>query len=147
MKIAIGNDHRAVDLKFKIMRFLEKEGHEVINVGSDEKDFSNFPAFAFKVGEMVSNKEIDLGILICGTGTGMSLACNKVKGAYCAKISDKREAFFAKSHNDANVISFSAFTSFSKIKKYIKIFMETEVSSVPRYHERIQMIKEYENGN
>lgn len=147
MKIAIGNDHRAVELKFKIINYLKKQGHEVINVGSDEKEFSDFPIYAFEVGKKAANNEIDFGILICGTGAGMALACNKVKGAYCVRLSNKNEAYYAKHHNNANVVSFSSSQSLFNIKKMLKTYINAEFSTVDKYQKRIDMIKEYENGN
>lgn len=147
MKIGIGNDHRGVLIKKKLITFLEKKGIEVVDMGTNETNRSDFPIYAISVGEAVAKKEIDLGVLICGTGIGMNIACNKVDGAYCAKVDNKREAFFAKSHNNANVISFSSYMKVSKIKKLINEFLKASVSDVPRYEKRIDIIKEYENGN
>lgn len=147
MKIAIANDHRGVLLKKKIIKHLVKKNIEVVDLGTNSLDFSDFPIYAFKVGESVVKKEVDLGILLCGTGIGMNIACNKVKGTFCAKVDNMKEAFFAKSHNDANVLSFSSYMSARKINKLIDKFLNTEVSNVPRYKKRIDMIKEYENGN
>lgn len=147
MKIGIGNDHRGVLIKKKLIPFLEKKGIEVIDMGSNDVDSSDFPLYAFQVGEAIAKKEVDLGILICGTGIGMNIACNKVKGVYCAKIDTKKEAFFAKSHNNANAISLSSYLSVRKMKKLINIYLESSLSEVPRYKKRIDMIVEYENGN
>ena len=80
MKIAIGNDHVAVALKKCIMAFLEEKGIEVINVGTDSEERFNYPISGYKVGKMVASGEVDYGILICGTGVGISLAANKIKG-------------------------------------------------------------------
>lgn len=147
MKIGIGNDHRGVLIKKKLINFLEMKNIEVIDMGTNDINFSDFPVYAFQVGEAVAKKEIDFGILICGTGIGMNIACNKVKGAYCAKVDNKKEAFYAKNHNDANVISLSSYMSVSKMKKLINVFLKNSLSDVPRYKKRIEMIKEYENGN
>ena len=83
MKIAIGNDHVAVALKKCIMAFLEEKGIEVINVGTDSEERFNYPISGYKVGKMVASGEVDYGILICGTGVGISLAANKIKGDSC----------------------------------------------------------------
>ena len=80
MKIAIGNDHVAVALKRSIMTFLEEKGIEVVNVGTDSEERFNYPISGYKVGKMVASGEVDYGILICGTGVGISLSANKIKG-------------------------------------------------------------------
>ena len=80
MKIGIGNDHAATELKFAIVDYLKELGHEVVNFGTDTNDSCNYPEYGEKVARAVVAKEVDLGILICGTGVGISIAANKVKG-------------------------------------------------------------------
>ena len=79
MKIGIGNDHAATELKFAIVDYLKELGHEVVNFGTDTNDSCNYPEYGEKVARAVVAKEVDLGILICGTGVGISIAANKVK--------------------------------------------------------------------
>ena len=88
MKIAIGNDHAATELKFVIMDYLKELGHEVINFGTDGTDSCNYPEYGEKVGRAVVAGEADCGVLICGTGVGISIAANKVNGVRAAVCSD-----------------------------------------------------------
>ena len=106
MKIAIGNDHVAVQMKKEIMEYLQSKGHEVINVGTDSTERFNYPISGYKVGKMVANKEVDCGVLICGTGVGISLAANKVQGIRACVCSDPYTAKLSKQHNNTNIIAF-----------------------------------------
>ena len=82
MKLLIGNDHSAVEMKFAIKKYLEEMGHEVVNYGTDSTESCDYPEYGEKVGRAVAAGEVDCGVLICGTGVGISLAANKVKGYY-----------------------------------------------------------------
>lgn len=108
MKIAIGNDHVAVDMKWEIIKYLEEKGIEVINVGTDSTERFDYPISGYKVAKMVANKEVDLGVLICGTGVGISLAANKVKGIRACVCSDPYTAKLSRQHNNTNIIAFGA---------------------------------------
>lgn len=108
MKIAIGNDHAAAELKFIIMDYVKSLGHEVVNFGTDGNESCNYPEFGEKVGRAVVNGEADCGILICGTGVGISIAANKVNGVRAAVCSDCATARLVKEHNNANIIAFGA---------------------------------------
>ena len=104
MKIAIANDHNGVKLKNKLINYLRGLGHETVDYGSKENEKIDYPTLAFSVGNSVSSATEEMGILICGTGIGMSIACNKIKGIRCAKVSTASEALLARQHNNANVI-------------------------------------------
>ena len=106
MKIAIGNDHAAVELKNEIMEYVKSLGHEVTNFGTDTNDSVNYPEYGEKVGRAVASGEYDCGILICGTGVGISIAANKVNGVRAAVCSDVTTAHLVKEHNNANIIAF-----------------------------------------
>lgn len=108
MKIAIGNDHVAVEMKWEIKKYLEDKGIEVINVGTDSTERFDYPISGYKVAKMVANKEVDLGVLICGTGVGISLAANKVKGIRACVCSDPYTAKLSRQHNNTNIIAFGA---------------------------------------
>lgn len=108
MKIVIGNDHAAVDMKMEMKAYLESLGHEVINIGTDTKDSCNYPEYGEKAGRMVASGEADCGVLICGTGVGISIAANKVKGVRAAVCSEPVTARLVKQHNNANIIAFGA---------------------------------------
>ena len=108
MKLAIGNDHVAVEMKNEIKAYLEAKGIEVINVGTDSHASFNYPISGYKVGKMVASGEVDGGVLICGTGVGISLAANKVDGVRCCVCSEPYSAKMSKEHNNANIIAFGA---------------------------------------
>ena len=143
MKIAIGNDHHGVTLKKELVDDLKKQGYEVINYGSDSEEMVDYTKYAFLVGEAVRDHKVDFGILICGSGIGMSIACNKVKGVRCAKVNDKEEAFLARSHNNANVIDLSEKTT--DYKEIIDTFLTTDFSNEEKHHRRVEMIDNYDN--
>ena len=127
MKIAMGNDHTAIELKNIIKEFVESKGYEVIDLGTNSTESCDYPVYGEKVGRAVASGEADLGIAICGTGVGISLAANKVKGAYAALISDVYSAERARKSNNANVACFGAFTLGEKLMaKLVEIFLTSE---------------------
>ena len=143
MKIGIAADHHGVKAKEKLIRYLEKKGHSVINYGTNHETAVDYPLYAFKVGEGIAKKEIDYGILLCGSGIGMSIACNKVKGVRCAKVNTIREAMYSRLHNDANVVAMSASISSVKMKDMIDTFLKTEFSTEERHQRRVDQINKY----
>lgn len=145
MKIGITNDHRGLVLKQTLTNYLENKGYNIIDYGTDSDDSVDYPDYAFKLGKSLQTKDIDLGIAICGTGIGMDIALNKVKGIRCAKASNEEEAILARSHNDANVLALSAKISSDIAKDIVDKFINTNFSNDKRHIERIQKIKEYEN--
>ncbi len=108
MKLVIANDHAATDMKLEMKAYLEELGHEVIDVGTQEKTSCDYPVYGKKAAEMVASGEVEGGVLICGTGVGISIAANKVKGVRAAACSDPVTARLAKEHNHANIIAFGA---------------------------------------
>ena len=104
MKLVIANDHAAVDLKFAILEHLKERGIEVVNIGTDTKERYQYPLAGYRAAKMVANGEADGGVLICGTGIGISLAANKVKGIRAAVCSEPYSAKMAREHNNANMI-------------------------------------------
>lgn len=108
MIIGIGNDHVAVQMKYDIMAYLKELGHEVIDYGTDSTDRSNYPIQAKLVAAAIRNEEVDLGILICGTGIGISIAANKEKGIRAVACSEPYSAKLSRQHNNSNVLTFGA---------------------------------------
>ena len=96
MKIVIANDHAAVDMKMEIMTYLQELGHEVLNIGTDTADRCNYPEYGEKAARLVVSGEADCGVLICGTGVGISIAANKVKGIRAAVCSEPTTARLVK---------------------------------------------------
>ena len=144
MKIAIGNDHAATDLKFVIVDYLKELGHEVVNFGTDGHESCNYPEFGEKVGRAVVAGEADCGILICGTGVGISIAANKVKGVRAAVCSDTTTAHLVKEHNNANIIAFGArIVGMEKAKDIVKTYLKAEFLG-GRHERRVAMIHDIE---
>ena len=142
MKIAIGNDHAATDLKFIIKEFVEGLGHEVVNFGTDDNESCDYPVYGKKVGEAVARKDVDAGILICGTGVGISIAANKVKGVRAAVCSDVATAHLVKEHNNANIIAFGARIVGQELAKdIVKSYLDAEFAG-GRHQRRVDMIEE-----
>jgi len=146
MKIGIVSDHRGVYLKSVLIEYLEHSGYEVVNYGTDGMESVDFPTYAFDLGDGIKKKKIDYGIAICGTGIGMSIALNKVKGIYCANISNISEAMLCRSHNNANVIAISADTSNDLAKSMVDKFIATPFSGEEKYIRRNKMIQEREEN-
>ncbi len=146
MKIGITNDHRGVEAKVFLTNYLESLGYDVINYGTDSTESADFPDYAKKLGDGLLNNEVEFGIAICGTGIGMSIALNKMKGIYCAKVSQVSEASLSRAHNNANVIAISEEMDRNVMKEVIKTFIETPFSNVDRYVIRNNKIKDIENN-
>lgn len=147
MNIGIANDHRGFITKQKLTKFLEKKGYNVIDYGADSTDSVDYPDYALKLCNGIKKEEIHLGIVICGTGIGMSIACNKIKGIRCAKVSDHIEAKLSRQHNDANVVALSAETSMFEIKDIVESFITTNFSNDERHQNRIEKINNLEDNN
>ena len=146
MKVIIATDHNGVNEKKVIIDNL-KERYEVIDGSPENYDTDDYPAFAFKVGEYVSNNSDTYGILLCGTGIGMSIAANKVKGIRAAHVSNLAEAKLARMHNDANIICMSCRTNMNELLDSINAFLITDFANEEKYIRRVNMIKEYESDN
>ena len=146
MKIAIGNDHTAVKLKTHIKNFLENKGYDVTDFGTSSEERTDYPLYGYKVARAVANKEFDFGILICGTGIGISLAANKVKGIRAAVCSEPYSAKLSRAHNNANIIAFgSRVVGSSLADMIVEEFLTAEYEG-GRHRKRIDMISEIENG-
>lgn len=145
MKIAIGNDHAAGGLKAVIIDLIQKLGHEVVDVGAPIGEAVDYPIPGEKVGRLVASGEADLGVLICGTGVGISLAANKVKGIRAAAVSDTATARLIREHNNANVIAIGARIVGEELAKdIIKTFLTTDFSGEERHQRRIDLISDEE---
>lgn len=144
MKLAIGNDHVAVEMKKEIKEYLEEKGYEVINVGTDSSERFNYPVSGYKVARMVADGEVDGGILICGTGVGISLSANKVHGIRACVCSDPYTAKLSKQHNNTNIIAFGArVIGIETAKMIVDEWLNARYEG-GRHQVRIDMIKEIE---
>lgn len=144
-KLAIGNDHGAVEMKFEVMKYLESKGYEIINVGTDTTDSFNYPISGYKVARMVADGEVDGGILICGTGVGISLAANKVDGIRCCVCSEPFSAKMSREHNNSNIIAFGArVIGIEMAKMIVDEWLAAEFQG-GRHAERVDMIMEIQD--
>ena len=144
MKIAIGNDHGALDLKLHVVKYLETLGNDVVNFGTDTTDSCDYPVFAEKVCKAVLSGECDKGILICGTGIGISIAANKIHGIRCALCSEPCSAKLTREHNDANVLAMGARIIGPVLAEgIVDAFLTTEFSG-GRHQRRVDMITKLE---
>lgn len=145
MKIGIGNDHSAIALKKTILDFLKEKGHDVVDYGTNSETSSDYPVYGRLVAEAIMSGEVEQGILICGTGLGISLAANKVKGIRAAVCSEPYTAKMARAHNNCNVLAFGARVVGSELAKMIvETWLETEFEG-GRHLKRVNMIMEIEN--
>lgn len=140
MKIGIASDHRGYKVKEKLKKYLSKKNIEYVDYGTDSLEMVDYPEFAVKLCEGVLSGEVESGILICGTGIGMSIAANKVKGIMCAKVDNSKEARLAKEHNHANVISFSAGKTMWEIKDMVDAYLSSKCLEDERYLRRIEEV-------
>ncbi|MCF0261154.1 MAG: ribose 5-phosphate isomerase B [Erysipelotrichaceae bacterium] len=146
MKVAIANDHAAVDLKNVIKTMLEEQGIEVINFGTDTNDSCDYPDFGSQCAKAVASKEADRGIVICGTGIGISIAANKIKGIRCALCKDVTDARLTREHNDANMLSMGARTTGPETAKdIVNTFLNTPFSEGANHKRRIAKVADLEN--
>ena len=144
MRIGIGNDHSALELKAEIIEFLKEKGHEVVDFGTDSSESCDYPKYGEAVGCAVVAKEVDCGILICGTGLGISLAANKVKGVSAAVCSEPFTAKMSRAHNNCNVLAFGARVVGAELAKMIvDVWLNTEFEG-GRHQRRVDMIMEIE---
>ena len=144
MKIGIGNDHAAVELKNIIKLHLESQGHEVVNYGTDTNDSCDYPVFGEMVGNAVVSGEVERGILICGTGVGISIAANKVKGVRAVVCSEPYSARLSKQHNNTNILAFGArVIGIELAKMIITEWLEAEFEG-GRHATRVGMIMDIE---
>ena len=143
MTIGLASDHRGYQAK----KFLKDSlyMYDVIDYGTDTEDSVDFPIYAKKLGDAVNSGDVDMWIAICGTGIGMSITLNKMKGIYCAKVSSVSEATLSKAHNNANVIALSEEIPSDVMLDIVHKFIDTPFSNVNKYVRRNNMIKEIEN--
>lgn len=144
MKIGIGNDHVAVEMKREITAFLESLGHEVINFGTDSGERCDYPVYGEMVATAVQKGTVDCGVLICGTGVGISLAANKMKGIRACVCSEPYSARLSKQHNNTNIIAFGArVIGIETAKMIVEEWLKAEYEG-GRHQRRLDMIADIE---
>ncbi|MBQ9030592.1 MAG: ribose 5-phosphate isomerase B [Parasporobacterium sp.] len=141
--IAVGSDHAGYELKKELLRHLKDRGFETEDYGTYSEESCDYPDYAKKVAEAVVSGKADRGLLVCGTGIGMSIAANKVKGIRAAVLSDEFSAQATREHNDANILCLGArVLETEKAEKLLDIFLDTPFSQGPNHVRRISKLEE-----
>ena len=147
MKIAVGNDHRGVAAKNRVVAVLKALGHDVTDLGASSAQSVDYPDYAIPVAEAVAAGEADRGVLICATGHGMCIAANKVFGIRAANCRDLIDAEMSRLHNDANVMCLSAdLISEDAMERMVRTWLETKFEG-GRHARRLDKITQYENDH
>ena len=147
MKIGIGNDHSALELKAEIIDFLKEKGHEVVDYGTNSPESCDYPIYGEKVARAVAAGEVEKGILICGTGLGISLAANKVEGIRAVVCSEPFTTKMSRAHNDCNILAFGARVVGAELAKMIvDTWLNTEFEG-GRHQRRVDLIMDIERRN
>lgn len=141
MRVAIGADHAGFDLKEEIRLELEKHGYTISDCGCASKDSTDYPEYAHHVASAVAGGTADRGVLVCSTGMGMSMAANRHAGARAALCHNCDSAYFARTHNDANIIVFGArYITFLDARAILQVFLGSHFSASERHARRISKI-------
>ena len=141
MKIAIGCDHGALDLKNALVSRLEAQGHQVQDFGTYTKDSCDYPDYAAAAAKAVAAGECDRGIVLCTTGIGVSIAANKIRGIRCALLSDVLSARMTREHNDTNMMALGAGIIGEKLAfEIVDTWLSTAFSQAPRHQNRIDKV-------
>ncbi len=145
MKLAIGNDHAALEMKKEIAAHLESKGIELVDVGTNSPDSFHYPISGYKAAKLVASGEVDGGIIICGTGVGISLAANKVDGIRCCVCSEPYSAKLSKQHNNTNMLAFGARVVGIETAKMIVDEWLNATFEGGRHQTRVDMIMEIQD--
>lgn len=145
MIIGIGNDHVAVEMKEEIKKYLEDKGHKIVNFGTNSTERCDYPTYGKAVAKAVASGEVECGVLICGTGVGISLAANKVAGIRACVCSEPYSAKLSKEHNNTNIIAFGArVIGIETAKMIVDEWLNAKFEG-GRHQKRIDVISEIEN--
>ena len=140
MKIAIASDHGGFELKSHLIKYLEEKGIEITDLGTNNNQSVDYPIFGEKLGREIVTNKYDFGIAICGTGIGISIAANKIKGVRAALIYDERTAILAKEHNNANIIALGGRTLTNRqAEKLVDTFMNSKFEK--RHQHRLDLLE------
>ena len=145
MKIVIANDHRGIEQKNNIVKYLNLKQVDTIDVGTNNNNSVDYPLSAEQAVKKILNKEVEFGILLCGTGIGMSIAANRFRGIRCAHVNNEVDVKLAREHNNANMIAMSSSLDFDLTKKIIDIFLSSDFSNENRHIKRNEMLDNYDN--
>ena len=147
-KIGIGNDHSALELKAEIIQLIKEKGYQVVDYGTHSTDSFDYPIVAETVGNAVVAGKVDYGILICGTGLGMALSTNKIKGIRAVVCSEPFTAKMSKEHNNCNILAFGSRVVGAELAKMIvETWLDTDFEVGGRHQRRVDLIMDIEEKN
>ncbi|MBQ8472159.1 MAG: RpiB/LacA/LacB family sugar-phosphate isomerase [Bacilli bacterium] len=146
IKLGFASDHRGYELKEKLINYMKKQEDiiDITDCGTNSIESCDYPDFAYLLGKELQSGGVDFGISICGSGIGISIAMNKMKGVYCAKVNNALEASYTRLDNNTNCVAFSSNTSLPEAIKIIDTFIHTEFSNLERHQKRIDKVKKIE---
>jgi len=146
MRIAVGSDHAGFALKEKVRALLQREGHEVVDVGTNSEESADYPQFASEAARTVAEGKAERGVLVCGSGVGVSIVANKIEGIRAVNAHDPHEAEMSRRHNDANVLALAGRRLAEQdAAAIIESFLSTEFEG-GRHARRVDQISAVENG-
>lgn len=145
MRIGIASDHRGYNLKEQIKE--KMKDCEIIDFGTNSTESIDYTDYAFPLSEAVRDQKVDYGVAICGSGIGMSIACNKVKGVRCARVVSKEEAKVTRIDNNSNVVAFGESIPLEEAIEIVETFVTTPFSTEERHHRRVNKIIAYEESH
>ena len=148
IKIGFAADHRGYELKQQLIDYFKKQDYiiDITDCGTNSNDACDYPDYAYLLGKSIITNEVDCGIAICGSGIGISIALNKIKGVYCAKVSSAIEAQYARLDNDPNCLAISATIPLKEAILIVETFIKTDFSNLERHKLRISKIKKIEEN-
>ena len=144
MKIGLASDHRGYKLKEALIKELTNRNYEVVDYGTNSEESTDYPDYAFKLGENIVNKNADFGVAICGSGIGISIACNKVKGIRCAKVDSINDVIATRNDNDTNIVAFGENKTIEEALELVLTFINTPCSMEEKHIRRRNKIINYE---
>lgn len=147
MKIGFASDHRGYKLKEYLKKELQNNNYEIVDFGTNSEESTDYPDYAFALGEAIISKKVDRGVAICGSGIGISIACNKVKGIRCAKVDSIEDTKATRIDNDSNIVAFGEKMPQDKALEIVKTFIATETSTEEKHVRRREKIRKYEENN
>jgi len=149
IKLGFASDHRGYELKEALIDYFKKQTdiRDITDYGTNSKEACDYPDYAKLLGKDLANRELDFGIAICGSGIGISIAMNKIKGVYCAKVNNALEASYTRVDNDTNAVAFSSNTPLKEAIQIVDTFIHTNFSNLERHQKRIDKIKKIESEN
>ena len=146
MKLGFASDHRGFKLKNELMNYFKEKGYVVIDYGTNSEESCDYPDYAYKLGNAILSKDVDYGVAICGTGIGISIALNKIKGLKCAKVDNTWEAIQTRNDNDTRCVAFGERMDFDEAILIIETFISTPYSMLEKHERRNNKVNQIESG-